>query len=131
MLRSRRSLVQTIGRAARNVNGKAIMYADKITNSMQKAIDETNYRREKQTQYNLEHNKVPTPLNKKISENLVGRSKDFPVTIRHAERNYSSSCRRTRNLRKRRCRKTHRRKTKSNGSRCEKSRFHHRCKIKR
>ena len=50
MLRSRRSLVQTIGRAARNVNGKAIMYADKITNSMQKAIDETNYRREKQTQ---------------------------------------------------------------------------------
>lgn len=78
MLRSRRSLVQTIGRAARNVNGKAIMYADKITNSMQKAIDETNYRREKQTQYNLEHNKVPTPLNKKISENLVGRSKDFP-----------------------------------------------------
>lgn len=78
MLRSRRSLVQTIGRAARNVNGKAIMYADKITNSMQKAIDETNYRREKQTQYNLEQNKVPTPLNKKISENLVGRSKDFP-----------------------------------------------------
>lgn len=78
MLRSRRSLVQNIGRAARNVNGKAIMYADKITNSMQKAIDETNYRREKQTQYNLEHNKVPTPLNKKISENLVGRSKDFP-----------------------------------------------------
>ena len=80
MLRSRRSLVQTIGRAARNINGKAIMYADKITNSMQKAIDETNYRREKQTQYNLEHNKVPTPLNKKISEHLVGRAKDFPDT---------------------------------------------------
>lgn len=80
MLRSRRSLVQTIGRAARNINGKAIMYADKITNSMQKAIDETNYRREKQTQYNLEHNKVPTALNKKISEHLVGRAKDFPDT---------------------------------------------------
>lgn len=78
MLRSRRSLIQTVGRAARNVNGKAIMYADKITNSMQKCIDETNYRREKQMQYNIEHNKVPTPLNKKISENLVGRSKDFP-----------------------------------------------------
>ena len=78
MLRSRRSLIQTVGRAARNVNGKAIMYADKITNSMQKCIDETNYRREKQTEYNTEHNKVPTPLNKKISENLVGRSKDFP-----------------------------------------------------
>ncbi len=71
MLRSRRSLIQTVGRAARNVNGKAIMYADKITNSMQKCIDETNYRREKQMQYNTEHNKVPTPLNKKISENLV------------------------------------------------------------
>ena len=78
MLRSRRSLIQTVGRAARNVNGMAIMYADKITNSMQKCIDETNYRREKQMQYNTEHNKVPTPLNKKISENLVGRSKDFP-----------------------------------------------------
>ena len=78
MLRSRRSLIQTVGRAARNVSGKAIMYVDKITNSMQKCIDETNYRREKQMQYNTEHNKVPTPLNKKISENLVGRSKDFP-----------------------------------------------------
>ena len=78
MLRSRRSLVQTVGRAARNVNGKAILYADKMTNSMQKTIDETNYRREKQMKYNEEHNKVPTPLNKKISENLVGRAKDFP-----------------------------------------------------
>ncbi|MBP7173471.1 MAG: excinuclease ABC subunit UvrB [Cloacibacterium sp.] len=78
MLRSRRSMIQTVGRAARNVNGKAIMYADKITKSMQATIDETNYRREKQIQYNLEHNKVPTALNKKISEALVGRSKDFP-----------------------------------------------------
>ena len=78
MLRSRRSLVQTIGRAARNVNGKAILYADKITGSMQKAIDETNYRREKQMEYNEKHGQVPTALNKKISEILVGRSKDFP-----------------------------------------------------
>ncbi len=78
MLRSRRSLVQTIGRAARNVNGKAILYADKITGSMQKAIDETNYRREKQMEYNEKHGLVPTALNKKISEILVGRSKDFP-----------------------------------------------------
>ncbi|MGZ5192423.1 MAG: excinuclease ABC subunit UvrB [Kaistella sp.] len=78
MLRSRRSLVQTIGRAARNVNGKAILYADKITGSMQKAIDETNYRREKQIEYNEKHGLVPTALNKKISEILVGRSKDFP-----------------------------------------------------
>lgn len=78
MLRSRRSIIQTVGRAARNLNGRAIMYADKVTKSMQAAIDETNYRREKQTQYNTENGKVPTALNKKISENLVGRSKDFP-----------------------------------------------------
>ncbi|MNY55576.1 UvrABC system protein B [compost metagenome] len=54
------------------------MYADKITKSMQAALDETEYRRAKQMQYNEEHGKVPTALNKKISENLVGRSKDFP-----------------------------------------------------
>ena len=78
MLRSRRSMIQTVGRAARNVNGKAIMYADKMTNSMQKTIDETNYRREKQQQYNEENNITPTQVNKKISEALVGRSKDFP-----------------------------------------------------
>lgn len=78
MLRSRRSMIQTVGRAARNLNGKAILYADKMTKSMQATIDETNYRREKQIQYNKENNRVPTALNKKISENLVGRSKDFP-----------------------------------------------------
>ncbi|WP_125721558.1 excinuclease ABC subunit UvrB [Flavobacterium ustbae] len=65
-LRNRKSLTQTIGRAARNVNGKAIMYADKITESMQKTIDETNYRRTKQMNYNVENNIVPQPLNKKI-----------------------------------------------------------------
>lgn len=78
MLRSRRSMIQTVGRAARNVNGKAIMYADKITKSMQMAIDETEYRRNKQIEYNTANNMKPTALNKKISENLVGRSKDFP-----------------------------------------------------
>lgn len=78
MLRSRRSMTQTVGRAARNVNGKAIMYADKITKSMQATLDETAYRRTKQIQYNEEHGLVPQALNKKISENLVGRSKDFP-----------------------------------------------------
>ncbi|MGX9986646.1 excinuclease ABC subunit UvrB [Soonwooa purpurea] len=78
MLRSRRSMIQTVGRAARNVNGKAIMYADKMTKSMQATIDETYYRREKQMQYNEINGIVPTALNKKISENLVGRSKDFP-----------------------------------------------------
>ena len=78
ILRSRRSMIQTVGRAARNINGKAIMYADKITKSMQATIDETNYRREKQIQYNERHGIVPKALNKKISETLVGRSKDFP-----------------------------------------------------
>lgn len=65
-LRNHRSLIQTIGRAARNLNGKAILYADKITDSMQKAIDDTNYRRNKQLQYNTENNLVPKALNKKI-----------------------------------------------------------------
>ena len=78
MLRSRRSMIQTVGRAARNINGKAIMYADKITKSMQATIDDTNSRREKQIQYNERHGIVPKALNKKISETLVGRSKDFP-----------------------------------------------------
>ncbi|MGO4905287.1 excinuclease ABC subunit UvrB [Flavobacterium sp. W20_MBD1_R3] len=65
-LRSHRSLTQTIGRAARNLNGKAIMYADKITASMQKTIDETNYRRTKQINYNTKNNQTPQALNKKI-----------------------------------------------------------------
>jgi len=65
-LRSHRSLTQTIGRAARNLNGKAIMYADKITASMQKTIDETNYRRTKQINFNIANNQVPQALNKKI-----------------------------------------------------------------
>ncbi|GEN75455.1 excinuclease ABC subunit UvrB [Chryseobacterium hagamense] len=78
MLRSRRSMIQTVGRAARNLNGKAIMYADKMTKSMQATLDETEYRRAKQEQYNKEHGQVPVALNKKISESLVGRSKDFP-----------------------------------------------------
>lgn len=65
-LRSNRSLTQTVGRAARNVNGLAIMYADKITDSMQQTIDETNRRRAIQHQYNLDHHQTPQALNKKI-----------------------------------------------------------------
>ncbi|PIF33392.1 excinuclease ABC subunit B [Flavobacterium sp. 9] len=65
-LRNYRSLTQTIGRAARNLNGKAIMYADKITASMQRTIDETDYRRTKQINYNVENGITPQALNKKI-----------------------------------------------------------------
>ncbi|MDW5288821.1 excinuclease ABC subunit UvrB [Formosa sp. PL04] len=73
-LRSARSLTQTVGRAARNLNGKAIMYADKITKSMQKTIDETNYRREKQINYNTANNMVPTALNKSLDSALAKNS---------------------------------------------------------
>ena len=69
-LRSHRSLTQTIGRAARNVSGIAIMYADKITKSMQLTIDETNKRREKQISYNKKNKITPTQINKKIDETL-------------------------------------------------------------
>ena len=61
-LRSERSLTQTSGRAARNVNSKVIMYADKITNSMQMTIDSTNRKREKQIKYNLDNNITPTTI---------------------------------------------------------------------
>jgi excinuclease ABC subunit B len=73
-LRSNRSLTQTVGRAARHLNGKAIMYADKITDSMQKTIDETIYRREKQIEYNTKNNITPTSLNKNLDSVLAKNS---------------------------------------------------------
>lgn len=76
-LRSHRSLTQTVGRAARNIHGKAIMYADKITDSMKKTIDETEYRRNKQMAYNKAHGLEPKALNKKISSELVKNSYDL------------------------------------------------------
>ena len=77
-LRSERSLIQTIGRAARNLNGKAILYGDLITNSMQKAITETERRREKQMKYNEERGIVPQALNKKVGELLDIGQTDKP-----------------------------------------------------
>ncbi|MFS4416769.1 excinuclease ABC subunit UvrB [Maribacter sp. 2307ULW6-5] len=73
-LRSNRSLTQTVGRAARHLNGKAIMYADTVTESMQKTIDETNYRREKQIEYNTKNNIVPQALNKSLDSALAKNS---------------------------------------------------------
>ncbi|WP_265411033.1 excinuclease ABC subunit UvrB [Actinobacillus pleuropneumoniae] len=77
-LRSERSLIQTIGRAARNLNGKAILYGDRITSSMQKAITETERRREKQQKYNEEHSITPQALNKKVGELLDIGQTDKP-----------------------------------------------------
>src|SRR5699024_5405232 len=83
-LRSHRSLTQTVGRAARHLNGKAIMYADRITKSMQTTIDETEYRRAKQIEFNKEHNITPTAI-KKSFENALAKSKQEAYSFEHAE----------------------------------------------
>ena len=75
-LRSERSLIQTIGRAARNINGKVILYADRITNSISKAISETNRRREKQIKHNKENNITPKSIVKKISDAIKVEDKE-------------------------------------------------------
>ena len=111
-LRSHRSLTQTIGRAARHVNGIAILYADKITNSIKKTIDETNYRRTKQIEYNKKNGVVPKPIvksidnpltkrllrndNEEISETVIdfkipNKSKDFDKKIRELRREMEKS----------------------------------------
>ena len=71
-LRSETSLIQTIGRAARNVDGRAIMYADRITGSMERAIGETTRRRDKQLAYNIKHNITPTTIKKNIEDVMAG-----------------------------------------------------------
>ena len=73
-LRSERALVQTAGRAARNINGRVIMYADKMTDSMKRTINETNRRRDKQQEYNIKHNITPTQVEKQISDTLIGKT---------------------------------------------------------
>ncbi len=79
-LRCERSLTQTAGRAARNVHGHVIMYADKITESMQRTIDETNRRREKQIRYNTEHNITPQPIVKDIDSSLKKKNEPEMLT---------------------------------------------------
>src|SRR5690349_4122338 len=71
-LRSTGSLIQTIGRAARNVRGKAILYADRMTNSMKAAIDETDRRRQRQVEYNAEHGITPTSIVRAVMDVMEG-----------------------------------------------------------
>ena len=90
-LRSNRSLTQTIGRAARNINGKAIMYADKITRSMEKTINETKYRRKKQIDYNTLNNLVPRQINKTLNNSLSKNSKDLNLSNGNESRNITQN----------------------------------------
>jgi len=90
-LRSRRSLVQTAGRAARNVNGRVIMYADTITGSMQETIDETNRRRTKQLLYNEKHGITPTQIVKEIASSPLSRDDRPDIRELKLSSSFSSS----------------------------------------
>lgn len=90
-LRSDRSFIQTIGRAARNINGKAILYADKITGSMQRAMDETDRRRQKQIDHNTQHGIVPQALVKSVSDIMEGAQ--VPGSGSRKERNKAAATR--------------------------------------
>lgn len=85
-LRSARSLIQTIGRAARNAEGRVILYADKITDSIKNALEETNRRREKQIKYNVEHGITPQTIKKKISNTLEEMTKGDYVEVAKDEK---------------------------------------------
>ena len=84
-LRSHRSLIQTVGRAARNINGKSIMYADVITNSMNKTIEETTYRRKKQKEYNIENNIVPKQMEKAFSNTFEQKGETISTSYENFE----------------------------------------------
>ena len=88
-LRSEISLIQTVGRAARNVNGRVIMYADNITDSMKKCIDETNRRREIQEKYNVDNNITPKSIEKKVHE-LIQISSDTLQIENGIKKDYES-----------------------------------------
>jgi excinuclease ABC subunit B len=90
-LRSYRSLIQTIGRAARNVSGKVIMYADTVTPQMRAAIDETDRRRAKQQRYNIEHNIDPTPLRKQIADVTDQLLDEQEQVTMYAQKDYSNT----------------------------------------
>src|SRR3569623_185439 len=80
-LRSETSLIQTIGRAARNVDGRVILYADKITGSMERALAETNRRRDKQMAYSLEHGITPETIKRNIGDNIAQEASKDQVTV--------------------------------------------------